>query len=50
MIFKVPGLGEEVGDPLDMYSVNRDISPTSPLFRKGGKNMRLLLWGFGGGL
>ena len=27
MIFKVPVLKEEIGDPLDMYSVNRDISP-----------------------
>ena len=25
MIFKVPGLKEEIGDPLDMYSVNCDI-------------------------
>ena len=28
MIFKVPAFREERGDPLDMYSVNRDISPT----------------------
>ena len=28
MIFKVPALREEMGDPLDMYSVNRDNSPT----------------------
>ena len=28
MIFKVPALREEIGDPLDMYSVNRDNSPT----------------------
>ena len=27
MIFKVPALREEIGDPLDMYSVNRDNSP-----------------------
>ena len=27
MIFKVPTCGEEIGDPLDMYSVNHDISP-----------------------
>ena len=46
MIFKVPALREEIGDPLDMYSVNRDNSPTQPLFRKGGKQVRLLLgWG-----
>ena len=24
MIFKVPALREEIGDPLDMYSVNCD--------------------------
>ena len=28
MIFKVPALGEEIGEPLDMYSVNCDNSPT----------------------
>ena len=28
MIFKVPALREEIGDPLDMYSVNHDILPT----------------------
>ena len=28
MILKVPALREEIGDPLDMYSVNRDNSPT----------------------
>ena len=27
MMFKVPALREEIGDPLDIYSVNRDISP-----------------------
>ena len=37
MIFKVPALREEIGDPLDMYSVNHDNSPTQPLFKKGGK-------------
>ena len=26
-IFKVPARREEIGDPLDMYSVNRDNSP-----------------------
>ena len=45
MIFKVPALREEIGDPLDMYSVNRDNSPTYPLCRKGGKKIRLLFWG-----
>ena len=28
MIFKVPALREEIGDPLDVYCVNRDNSPT----------------------
>ena len=28
MIFKVPDLREEIGDPLDMYIVNHDNSPT----------------------
>ena len=27
IIFKIPDHGEEIGDPLDMYSVNCDISP-----------------------
>ena len=39
MIFKVPALREEIGDPLDMYSVNHDNSPTYPLYRKGGKKI-----------
>ena len=39
MIFKVPALREEVGDPLDMYSVNRDSSPTSLGVPYGLKNM-----------
>ena len=29
IIFKVPAFREEIGDPLDMYSVNHDNSPTS---------------------
>ena len=34
VIFKVLALREEIGDPsLDIYSVNHDISATSPLFR-----------------
>ena len=37
MVFKVPLHREEIGDLLDMYSVNWDISPNYPLFRKGGK-------------
>ena len=28
IIFKVTALREEIGDPLDIYSVNRDISST----------------------
>ena len=43
MIFKVPALREEIGDPLDIYSVNHDNSPTQPLFRKCGKKVRVLL-------
>ena len=43
MTFKVPALREEIGNPLDMYSVNRDNSPTEPLFIKGGKKIRILL-------
>ena len=45
MIFKLPAHREEIGDPLDMYSVNHDNSPTWPLFRKCGKKIRLLLCG-----
>ena len=43
MIFKVPAHRGKIGDPLDMYSVNCDISPNQPLFRKGRKKIRLLL-------
>ena len=43
MIFEVPGLREEIGDPLDMYSVDFGISPNWTLFRKGRKWIRLLL-------
>ena len=43
MIFKVPALREEIGDPLDMYSVNCDISPKQPFFINGGGKIRLLL-------
>ena len=45
MIFKVPALREEIGDSLDMYSVNCDNWPTKPLSRKDGKKIRLLLRG-----
>ena len=47
MIFKVSALREEIGDTLDMYSVNRGNSPTYPLFRKSGKKIRVLLQGRG---
>ena len=42
IIFKLPALRKEIGDPLDIYSVNCDNSSTQPLFRKGGKKIRLL--------
>ena len=45
VIFKVPAFREEIGDPLDMYGVNHDNSPTKPLFGKCRKKIRLLLWG-----
>ena len=45
LIFEVPAHREEIGDPLDMYSVNCDISPNLPLFRKGGNKIRFLLGG-----
>ena len=45
MEFKVPSHREEIGDPLDNYSVNCDISPNYQLFRKGGKKMSLLFDG-----
>ena len=46
IIFNVPARREEIGDPLGIYNVNRDISPNYPLFRKGEKKIRLLLgWG-----
>ena len=44
MIFKVTALREEIGDPLDMYSVNCDNSSVQPVFRKGGDKIRLLLY------
>ena len=34
MIFKVPALREEIGNPLDIYSVNHDNSPTYPLLER----------------
>ena len=45
MIFEAPAIRKEIGDHLDMHSVNYDKSPTYPLFRKGGKKIRLFLWG-----
>ena len=45
MEFKVPSHREEIGDPLDNYSVNCDISPNYQLFRKGGKRIRLVRGG-----
>ena len=41
MIFKVPALREEIGDPLDIYSVNCDNSP----FQKGWKEDKTLVVG-----
>ena len=37
MIFKVPAYREKIGDPLDMYSVNRDIHPPSHFLERVGK-------------
>ena len=45
MIFKVSSHRGEIGDALDMYSVNCDISTNWPLFRNGGNKLRLLLVG-----
>ena len=45
MGFKVLTCREEMGDPLNMCSVNRDVSPNYPLFRMAGKKIRLLLEG-----
>ena len=45
MGLKLPIRTEEIGDPLDKYSVNCDISLNQPLFRKGGNKMRLVLEG-----
>ena len=44
MIFKVPIHREEIGNPLDMYSVNRDITQLAT-FQKGWKEDKT----FGGG-
>ena len=37
MIFKVPARREEIGDPLDMYTVNCDISPNYNFLERAGK-------------
>ena len=42
---KVSTHREEIGYPLDKYSVNCDISPNYQLFRKGGKRIRLVRGG-----
>ena len=43
--FKVPASREEIGDSLDKYSINCDISPNYQLFIKGEGEIRLLLEG-----
>ena len=45
MGFKVPTSREDIGDPLDKYSINHGISPNYSLFIKGEKEVRLLLEG-----
>ena len=46
MIFKVPALRKETGDPLDIYIVlTVIIRPCSHFFKKGGKKIILVLWG-----
>ena len=45
MQFKVPTYREPIGDPLEKYSNNCDISPTQPLFIKGEKEIRLFVEG-----
>ena len=44
-MFKVPTHRKEIGDLLDIYSVNCEFSPNYPLLRKVGKKIRLLLQG-----
>ena len=43
MIFKVPNCKEEIGDPLNMYSVNHDISSNQPFFKKVQKEEKTLV-------
>ena len=45
MGLKVSASGEEIGDCLDKYSINCDISPSQPLFIKGEREIRLLFRG-----
>ena len=45
MICKVPTPREEIGDPLDIYSVNSDNSPTQATFQKGWKEDDTLVAG-----
>ena len=45
MGFKVLTHKEEIGYLLDTYSIYRDISSKQPVFRKGGKEIRLFLEG-----
>ena len=47
MGFKVPASREEIGDSLDKYSINCDISPNLPFLIKGERKIRLLLEGGG---
>ena len=42
MIFKVSALREEIGDPLDVHSVNCENSPTQT-FQKGWKEDKTLV-------
>ena len=54
MIFKVPALTEEIGDPLDIYSVNHDIqvyrlytyiSPSQHFVERGKEDKTLVAGG-----
>ena len=45
MEFKLLTGKEQIGDPLEKYSNNHDISPNLPLFIEGEKEVRLLLEG-----
>ena len=45
MGFKVATSSEHIGDSLDKFGINYDISPNYPLFIKGERKIRLLLTG-----